>query len=81
MRTENSIKNSIKIIKIFPDICKHSSCLNRAMYEFTNTKGSDEYKKTITIGHSCENHVEEVNKLLTNIYRKDKDRDDECFFI
>ena len=69
----------INVNKLYPDMCKHSSCLNRAMYEFTNTKGSDEYKKTITIGHSCENHVEEVNKLLTNIYRKDKD--DECFFI
>ena len=73
MRTENSTKNSIKIIKIFPDICKHSSCLNRAMYEFTNTKGSDEYKS--------ETHVKEVNKLLTSIYREDDFEEEECFFI
>ena len=79
----------INVNKLYPDMCKHSSCLNRAMYEFTNTRDielggsleANEYKKTITIGHSCENHVEEVNKLLKNIYRKDKDRDDECFFI
>ena len=76
MRTENSTKNSIKIIKIFPDICKHSSCLNRAMYEFTNTKGSDEYKKTITIGYSCEHHVVEVNKLLKEIYYGNKESND-----
>ena len=43
------------------------------MYEFTNTKGSDEYKKTITIGYSCEHHVVEVNKLLKEIYYGNKE--------
>ena len=63
----------INVNKLYPDICKHSSCLSLAMYEFTNTKGSDEYKKTITIGYSCEDHVEEVNKLLKEIYYGNKE--------
>ena len=71
MKKESSKANSIQIQQIYPDICKHSSCLKKAIYEFIDEKQ--------TIGHSCENHVEEVNKLLKNIYRKDKD--DECFFI
>jgi hypothetical protein len=46
------------------------------MYEFTDIKNmapegsleASEYQKTITIGYSCEHHVEEVNKLLKEIY-------------
>ena len=71
----------INVNKLYPDMCKHSSCLNRAMYEFTNTKDielggsleANEYKKTITIGYSCEDHVEEVNKLLKEIYYGNKE--------
>ena len=66
----------IYINKLYPDTCKHSSCLNRAMYEFINVKDieldgsleANEYKKTITIGYSCEHHIDEVNKLLKEIY-------------
>ena len=68
----------IKVIKLYANICKHQSCLNRAMYEFINVKDielggsleANEYKKTITIGYSCEHHVEEVNKVLKEIYNE-----------
>ena len=64
----------IQINKLIPDICKHESCFKRALYEFTKEK-EDEYIHnpgiTITIGYSCENHVEEVNKLLKEIYNGD----------
>ena len=71
----------INVNKLYPDMCKHSSCLNRAMYEFTNTKDielggsleANEYKKTITNGYSCEHHVVEVNKLLKEIYYGNKE--------
>lgn len=74
MKIERTVKNSIKISKILPSMCKYSSCLNRAMYEFLDNECDD-----IIIGHSCENHVEEVNKLLTSIYYEDEE--DEPFFI
>ena len=64
----------INVIKLHPDICKHSSCLSRAMYEFIEEK-EDEYETT-TIGYSCEHHVEEVNKLLKEIYYGNKKSDD-----
>jgi len=59
----------INVAKLYPDICKHDSCLKKALYEFTDDKEDEkgEYM-TITIGYSCEHHVEEVNKLLKEIY-------------
>ena len=39
------------------------------MYEFIEAK-KDEYPHVATLGHSCEHHVEEVNKLLKDIYEK-----------
>ena len=59
----------IQINKLIPYICKHQSCLKKALYEFTNDMEDEkgEYK-TIIIGYSCENHVEEVSKLLKEIY-------------
>ncbi len=67
----------IYINKLYPDTCKHQSCLSRAIYEFKNDmedkKG--EYR-TITVGYSCEHHIEEVNKLLKEIYYGDKESDD-----
>ena len=74
----------IKVIKLYANICKHQSCLNRAMYEFTDIKNmapegsleASEYQKTITIGYSCEHHVEEVNKLLKEIYYGNEKSDD-----
>jgi len=73
MKKESSKANSIQIQQIYPDICKHSSCLNKAKYEFIDDME--------TIGHSCETHVKEVNKLLTSIYREDDFEEEECFFI
>ena len=64
----------INVVKLYPDICKHQSCLSRAMYEFIEEK-EDEYEVT-TIGYSCEDHVEEVNKLLKEIYYGNKESDD-----
>ena len=74
----------INVIKLHPDICKHQSCLKQAMYKFTHIKNMDpagclesnEYQKSITIGYSCEHHVEEVNKLLKEIYYGNKESDD-----
>jgi len=61
----------IQVNKVVPDVCKHESCFKRALYEFTDDKEDEkgEYK-TITIGYSCEHHVEEVNKMLKEIYNE-----------
>ena len=76
----------IQINKVVPDICKHESCLKRALYEFTdlsnvgtltiNASSEDDNnmfikQSTVTIGYSCEHHVEEVNKMLKNIYHEE----------
>ena len=71
----------IQVNKLIPDICKHGPCLKRAVYEFTdlsndgkltiNASGDDGVfieQSTVTIGYSCEHHVEEVNKMLKEIY-------------
>jgi len=67
----------MRINRLIADPCKHQSCFKPAVYEFTDDKEDEkgEYK-TITIGYSCENHVEEVNKLLKEIYYGDKESDD-----
>tara|TARA_R110002167_G_scaffold86976_1_gene235287 strand:+ start:2836 stop:3018 length:183 start_codon:yes stop_codon:yes gene_type:complete len=59
----------IKINKLIPDICKHEPCFKRAIYEFIEAK-KDEYPHVATLGHSCEHHVEEVNKMLKEIYNE-----------
>ena len=72
----------INVKKLYFDICKHESCLEKALYEFTDivtTKPDGsvaEHKETIVLGHACENHVEEVNKLLKEIHYGDKESDD-----
>lgn len=73
----------IKINKLIPNICKHESCLKRALYEFTDLSNNGALtisasseddnnvfikQSTVTIGYSCEHHVEEVNKMLKDIY-------------
>ena len=62
---------SIKIEKLIPWYCKHESCCKEANYEFTDAMEDEkgEYK-TIVIGHSCENHVEDVNKMLTKLHKR-----------
>ena len=71
----------IGVNKLYPPLCKYHSCLAVADYEFTDaetvkTEQGDglvkEEVKTITIGHACFNHVEEVNKMLKEIYYGDK---------
>ena len=71
----------MEIRTLYPLLCKHDSCLARADYEFTDietvkTEQKDGLKKeevkTITLGHACFNHVEEVSKMLKEIYG-DKD--------
>jgi len=68
----------VKINKIYPSLCKHVSCLKQAIYEFSDAKTiKTEQKdglikeeiKTITIGHSCEDHFDDVKKLLKEIHR------------
>ena len=60
----------IQVNKIYPETCKLYSCLARADYEFTNAQEDEkgEYK-TMTIGHACNNHVVEVNKMLQDIHK------------
>ena len=75
----------IGINKRLPDLCKHESCLQKADYEFTdlsnvgtltiNASSEDDNnmfikQSTVTIGYACNNHVEEVNKMLMEIYAK-----------
>ena len=58
-----------EVNKILPYLCKEGGCLKEAKYEFTDADEDEkgEYK-TIVIGHSCENHVEDVNKMLNEIH-------------
>ena len=67
-----------QVNKILPYLCKEGGCLKEAKYEFTDAKVevkiSDENGssatsvETVIIGHACENHVEEVNKMLKEIH-------------
>ena len=75
---------NIKVEKLIPYLCKHVSCLAKADYEFTDIETvsveqedglTKEEVKTITLGHACFNHVEEVNKMLKEIYYGDKKSD------
>lgn len=75
----------IGVNKVIPDVCKVGDCFERADYEFTdlsddgkltiNASGKDDNHmfvetSTVTIGYACNNHVEEVNKMLMEIYAK-----------
>ena len=70
-----------QVNKILPYLCKEGGCLKEAKYEFTDAevevKISDENGssatsvETVIIGHACENHVEEVNKMLKEIHNGD----------
>lgn len=73
----------IQVNKLIPDICKHGPCLKRAVYEFTDLSNDGKLtinasaddgvfieQSTVTIGYSCEHHVEEVNKMLKEIYNE-----------
>ena len=72
----------MKVDKIPYDFCKYYDCFKRAAYEFTDAEVevniSDEdgssatSVETVTIGYSCEHHVEEVSKMLKEIYDDDK---------
>jgi len=68
----------MKITKILSPLCRIKPCTRVAVYEFTDAevevKISDEdgmsatSVETVTIGYSCEHHVEEVNKILKEVY-------------
>jgi hypothetical protein len=73
----------VDMSEYYQAICKHGPCLKRAVYEFTDlsndgkltigVSGDDGNHMSVetshvTIGYSCEHHVEEVNKLLKDIY-------------
>ena len=64
--------------KIYPYLCKHVSRLEEARYEFSDAKTIKteqddglikEEIKTIILGHSCEDHFDDVKKLLKEIHR------------
>ena len=71
----------IKVKKISTWPCKQAACFKPAVYRFTDIekktpKGSiAEHISTVTLGHSCEHHVEEVNKLLKEIHYKEETDD------
>ena len=64
--------------KILDAFCKHHNCFDRGIYEFTDAKmevkitdengASATSVETIIIGHACENHFEEVQEMLKEIY-------------
>jgi len=64
--------------KILDAFCKHHNCFDRGIYEFTDAKmevkitdengASATSVETIIIGHACENHFEEVQQMLKEIY-------------
>tara|TARA_R110000824_G_scaffold368282_1_gene557575 strand:- start:218 stop:427 length:210 start_codon:yes stop_codon:yes gene_type:complete len=66
----------MEITKILYTCCKIKSCTEIAVYEFNDVKDtipegsleSGEQKETITLGYSCDEHVEEVNKMLKEIH-------------
>ena len=68
----------MKITKILSPLCRIKPCTRVAVYEFTDAevevKISDEdgmsatSVETVIIGYSCEHHVEEVNKILKEVY-------------
>ena len=61
----------MEITKILYTCCKIKSCIRVAVYEFTDIKNYDstnEEPKTITLGYSCEKHVDEVDNLLREMY-------------
>ena len=73
----------IQVNKIIPDVCKHESCLDRATHYFTDlsndgkltigVSGDDGNNMSVetshvTIGYSCDYHIEKVNKMLKEIY-------------
>ena len=72
------MSKEIEIKKILYRLCKIKPCTRIAVYEFTDAevevKISDENGssatsvETVIIGHACENHVEEVNKMLKEIH-------------
>jgi hypothetical protein len=79
---------NIKVEKLIPYLCKHGSCLAKADYEFTDIEDGDSVEiegivdkierktvRTRVLGHACFNHVEEVNKMLKEIYYGDKKSD------
>ena len=55
----------MKVDKVYPNICKQGSCLNRADYEFTDIQDGE----TITLAYACSDHVEDVRGLLEDIYK------------
>ena len=75
----------IGVNKVIPDVCKVGDCFERADYEFTDLSDDGKLTisasdkddnhmfvetSTVTIGYACNNHVEEVNKMLMEIYAK-----------
>ena len=57
----------MKIEKVSAKICKQGSCLDRADYVFNDVLDG----KTITRAYACSDHVEDVRKLLEDIYKKE----------
>ena len=73
----------IQVNKLIPDICKYESCLDKATHYFTdlsdkltistsNIDGNhmSVEQSTVTIGYSCDYHIEKVNKMLKEIYNE-----------
>ena len=55
----------MKVDRLYPKICKQSSCLTRADYEFTDIQDGE----TVTLAYACSKHVENVRILLEDIYK------------
>ena len=78
------MSKEIEITKILYPLCKIKPCTRIAVYEFTDAEievkivdengSSATSVETVTIGYSCEHHVEEVSKMLKEIYDDKKDK-------
>ena len=60
--------------KIIPNVCKYHNCFDRATHEFTDlkvVKDGEKKSESVTLGHACSKHLNELTKLFKSIYKDD----------
>ena len=63
----------MEIKDYYYEMCNRSDCLAPADLEFTDVKKDNDNKyETITLGHACEFHFDEVKKTLEDGYGETK---------
>ena len=64
----------MQTIETYPNFCKYESCFKPAEYQFTDYKDG----KTITLGYSCQEHLDENQKMFKQISESKKERGKNC---